>query len=463
MDMLTTKTALELGALIAAREVSVTEVTAAALEAAYADRHAAFVHIAEEYALTQAAARDRLLATGDITPGPLFGVPCPIKDLNHIAGLPYGAGSPVMAGTVSPVDDGTVTRLHAAGTVTIGKTATPEFGLPCYTEPEGRTPTSTPFDATRGAGGSSGGAAAAVAQGIVPIAHGSDGGGSIRIPAAACGLVGLKPSRGRISNGPHGIDGPALATQGALTRTVADAAAVLDVLTGAWPGDTHAAPTAPNLLAGLDHELPPLRIGVITQPLIAPDAPVHPGALRAVERATGIWADCGHEIVAAPVPDIVEQWQAFKALWSVLALSIPLTDAQEACVRPLTRWLRERGRTVAGVEYAEAIATQQRLTRRLAALWEPECDVVVMPTLAQPPAPHGTLRDDADPARDFQIQTDFTPWTSVFNITGRPAISLPGHTEMIDGVELPFGVMAAAGLFREDLLLGLGRQLEEAQ
>ncbi|GAB3715601.1 amidase [Mariniluteicoccus flavus] len=453
-------TALQLAARIRAREVSVAEVTREAIGRAYADELGAFVHVAEESALEQARALDARLREPEFEPGPLFGVPCPIKDLTAVAGLPHEAGSATQRGNIARVDDGVVTLLRAAGTVMIGKTATPEFGLPCYTEPEGHRPASTPFDPSRSAGGSSGGAAAAVAGGIVPLAHGSDGGGSIRIPAAACGLVGLKPSRGLISPGPHRVDGPALSSHGVLTRDVRDTAAALDVLAQRWPGDTYAAPEA-SFLARLERPVPRLRVGVTTRPLIDPDAPVHPGALRAVERTVARLVALGHEVVDVPVPDLAERWQAFRSVWSVGAVGAPVPAGREGDLRPLTRWLREVGRQVSGEAYAAAIATQQRVTRELARAWEDRCDVVVMPTLAQPPARHGSLRDDADPEADFAAQTAFTPWTSVFNITGRPAISLPVHAEDVDGVRLPFGVMLAAGAFRDDLLLALGLELEE--
>lgn len=456
--METTHTALGVAALIGDRQVSVTEVTTAALEAAYADRLGAFAHVTEAYALEQARALDARLADRAFEPGPLFGVPCPIKDLNQVAGLPWQAGSAALRGNVATVDDGTVTRLREAGTVMIGKTTTPEFGLPCYTEPEGYAPAATPYDPSRSAGGSSGGAASAVASGIVPLSHASDGGGSIRIPASCCGLVGLKPSRGLVSPGPHGVDGPGLASQGVVSHDVRDTAAALDVLAGRWPGDTFWAPET-SLLAALDRPAPRLRVGVLTRGLVDPDAPVHPGALRAVEGVVTALTELGHEVVDVPDgTDLAPQWDAFAALWSVMALGAAVPTDREGDLRPLTRWLRERGREVSGVAYAQAIATGQRLTRAYATAWS-GCDVLVMPTLAQPPAPHGSLRDDDDPAADFAAQTRYTPWTSVFNLTGWPALSLPLHREEVDGVEVPFGVMVAAGLGQDALLLRLGQDL----
>lgn len=455
-------TALELSAAIRSREIGVREATEAALTRAHADRLGAFVHVCDERALAEADALQSRLADPEFQPGPLFGVPCPIKDLTQVAGLPMEGGSVVLRGNVARDDDGIVLRLRAAGTVIIGKTATPEFGLPCYTEPEGRPPASTPFDATRGAGGSSGGAAAAVGSGVVPIAQGSDGGGSIRIPAAACGVVGLKASRGRVSKGPSGVDGAGLVSDGVLTRTVRDTAAALDVLAPGWPGDPYPVPTpSRSFLATTDQTVLPLRIGVLTEPVVTTDARVHPSALDAVAKAAFLLADLGHRVVEAPKPFEASAWKAFAALWAVGALGAPVAADAEQQLRPLTRWLREEGRKYAGEDYANALLAAQVITRTTARVWD-QFDVVLTPTLAQPPAPHGSLRNDDDPAEDFAAQTRFTPWTSVYNLTGRPAISLPLHTDVIDGVELPFGVMLGGRLHEDALLLSVAADLEEA-
>lgn len=454
--------ALELSVAIRTGVVGVREATEDALARAHADTLGAFTHICDDMALARADELQKMLGDEGFEPGPLFGVPCPIKDLTQVAGLPLEGGSVVLRGNIATNDDGIVTRLRDAGTVVIGKTATPEFGLPCYTEPEGRTPASTPFDPSRGAGGSSGGAAAAVASGIVPIAHGSDGGGSIRIPAAACGLVGLKASRGRVSKGPLGVDGPGLVSEGVLTRTVRDTAAALDVLAHGWPGDPYFAPNPTgSFLAACDQRVRPLRVGVLTEPVIADEADVHPGALAAVEKTAGLLTELGHEIVDAPKPFEASAWAAFAAIWAVGSLGAPVPPEAEDQLRPLTRWLREQGRRYSGQEHAAALIAAQQVTRQTAALWD-EFDLILTPTLAQPPAPHGSLRDDDDPAEDFAKQTRFTPWTSVYNLTGRPAISLPLHTEAVDGVELPFGVMLGGRLHEDALLLAVSADLAEA-
>ena len=461
MTNLSELSALQTAAAVRGREVSAVEVTEAALRRAEADRWGAFVTLAPDLALREAAEIDRRLATDPGFDRPLLGVPCPIKDLNPVAGVGYEAGSTALRGNLAEVDDGLVTWLRAAGTTMLGKTATPEFGFPCYTEPDGRPPAVTPWDPNRSAGGSSGGAAAAVASGIVPIAQASDGGGSIRIPASACGLVGLKPSRGRISSGPLMPPGPGLATAGVLTRTVADTAAALDVLAGYRTGDIYLAPPPTESFLAASRRRPAgLRIGVLTTPVIA-EAEVHPACLEAVAVAVRLLEEAGHIVDEAPVPFAVERWDAFAALWTVGAASIPLPPEADPLLVPLTRWLRERGRGVTALEHAVALAELQRLTREVAQIWEPY-DLILTPTLAQPPAPTGSLRNDADPAADFAAQTRFTPWTSVYNLTGLPAISVPLHVAEIDGLRLPVGVMLGARFGAEELLLAVAATLEEA-
>lgn len=461
MSGLSGLSALETAAAIRSREVSAVEVTEAALRRAEEDRWGAFVTLTPDLALRQAAELDRRLAADPGFDPPLLGVPCPIKDLNPVAGVGFEAGSAAMRGNVAEVDDGIVTWLREAGTVMLGKTATPEFGFPCYTEPDGRPPVVTPWDPTRSAGGSSGGAAAAVAAGIVPIAQASDGGGSIRIPASACGLVGLKPSRGRISSGPLMPPGPGLATAGVLTRTVADTAAALDVLAGYRTGDTYLAPPPTDSFLTATRRRPTgLRVGVLTTPVIA-DAEVHPACLGAAAAATVLLQELGHHVDEAPVPFAVARWDAFAALWTVGAASIPLPPEADPLLTPLTRWLREEGRRVTALEHAAALAELQRLTREVALTWD-AYDLILSPTLAQPPAPVGSLRDDADPAGDFAAQTRFTPWTSVSNLAGLPSISLPVSTAEIEGTTLPIGVMLTGRFGTEETLLSVAAAIEEA-
>ena len=457
---LTERTALELAHLISTRDARAVEVVAAHLERSrrLGQRLGAFARLTPDTALERAAGLDAALDRGE--PAPLLaGVPCPIKDLSPVAGIGWEAGSAAMAGTVADVDDDVVGWFAQAGTISTGKTATPEFGLPCYTEPEGAAPAVTPWDPSRLAGGSCGGAAAAVAAGLAPIAHGSDGGGSIRIPASCCGLVGLKASRGRVGTGRLRQPGPGLTTDGVLSRTVADTAAALDALAGRGVGETYSAPaSAGTFLEASRRDPGRLRIGVLTTPVIA-EADVHPACTDAVDATVAALVGAGHDVVEAPVPFPAEHWLAFRRVWAVGAATIPIPAEAELLLRPLTRWLRDSGRRVSGVEYAQALGTIQQLTQEVARAWD-GFDAVLTPTLAQPPLPVGALRDDEDPASDFAAQTRFTPWTSVANLTGRPAISLPLHTAEIEGATLPIGTMFF-GRFGEDaLLLALAGQLE---
>lgn len=456
--------ALELAAAVRRREVSPTEVADHTLDRAqrWGATLGAFAALTPDLARAQAASAERaVLRSTDPLP-PLFGVPCPIKDLAQVKGTPFRAGSAAIDET-SEVDDGVATRLREAGTLMIGKTSTPEFGLPPYTEPDIGPPARTPWDLDRTAGGSSGGAGAAVGARIVPIAHGSDGGGSIRIPASACGLVGLKPSRGVVSPGPHRVDGAGLGVNGVLSRDVRDTAAGLDALTGPWPGDTFLPPVrTSSYLEATERPPAPLRIGVLTTPVITDDAVVDPVCLAAVEVTAAALEAAGHRIDAAPRPFAADRWMTFQAIWSVSALQAPVDDADEALLTPLTRWLRDSGRGVSGLSLAEATAGVQLLTREVAARWQ-DFDLILTPTLARPPVMVGEIRDDADPAADFAAQMAWTPWTSVWNLTGWAAISVPVHRADVGGRTVPIGVMLGATRpFDDATLLAVAAQLEQA-
>jgi amidase len=308
------------------------------------------------------------------------------------------------------------------------------------------------------AGGSSGGAAAAVAAGLVPVAQGSDGGGSIRIPASCCGLVGLKPTRGRISGHPMYGDPVGLATAGSLARTVRDAAALLDVLAGRRPGDPFWAPepSAP-FLAACDREPGRLRIARFVAPVIA-EVPVDPECVTAWEDASVLLESLGHDVVDVPVPLPPEAVPVFETCWAVLTALSVVPPEQEHLLRPLTRWLSARGRAVSAPEFGLTIGAMRRYAAEALTALAPY-DAVLTPTLATPPLPVGALRNDEDPAADFEAQKGFTPWTSAWNVTGMPAVSLPLHWTP-DG--LPVGVMLAARPAEEELLLSLSAQIETA-
>ena len=393
----------------------------------------------------------------------LHGLPTAIKDLTVTAGVPTQMGSATLRGWVPDVDDNVVVKMRAAGLISLGKTATPEFGLPCYTETDIGPPARTPWDRTRLAGGSSGGAAAAVAAGLVPVAQGSDGGGSIRIPASLCGLVGLKPSRGRVSRGPLDGDAAGLGVIGPLARTVRDAAAFLDAVAGPMPGDPHWAPPLPpgeTFLAACDRAPGRLRIGRYLQSPMP--AEVDPAVVAAWQDASELLERLGHEVVDTTAPFGAEIIPAFEVVWSVSAASAPVDPAREGELRPLTRYLRERGRSVSAVQYNQALAAMTAAARRGIAA-SLEFDAVLTPTLAQLPRPVGYFTHGGDPSEDFERQKRFTPWTAIYNTTGQPAISLPLSMGVDAGVALPIGVMLVGRPAGEAGLLGLAAQLEAEQ
>ncbi|MEC4018556.1 amidase [Streptomyces sp. H27-D2] len=392
----------------------------------------------------------------------LHGVPVPVKDLNFVAGVRCTLGSAAYAEHVPTVDDHIVTRLRAAGTIMLGKTNTPEFGLPCHTENKVAPPARTPWDLTRSAGGSSGGAATAVASGLAPIAHGSDGGGSIRIPAAACGLFGIKPSRGRVSSGPTLHDVSGLSTSGPLARTVADAAALLDVLAGPMPGDGYAAPALPpgETFEAYAHRRPgPLRVALLPNPPV-PGVELHPDCRTAVDEAAELLEELGHQVEELSLPVDAALRDAFSDVWKVMAAFRPVPPGGDELLMPLTRYLREGGTAVSGPAFARALFGFRTLSQLLADTLLATYDVLLTPTLAQPPLPVGALRDDTDPEAEFASLGAFTPFTPIYNATGQPAVSLPLHwtTE-----ELPIGVMLGGRYGEEGTLISLSAQLEEAR
>jgi amidase len=451
-------TALEQAAVLRAGELSPVEVVDHYLArvARLSDAVGAFVTVTDDLARKQALlAESRVRADGSPL---LFGVPTAVKDLNATAGIRTTFGSATMADFVPEVSDEVVLRLERAGTISLGKTSTPEFGSPCYTEPDVAPPARTPYDLDRMAGGSSGGAAAAVAAGLVPFAHGSDGGGSIRIPASCCGLFGFKPSRGRISGGPVYGDPVGLGTSGPLARTVRDAAALLDVMAGPAVGDPFWAAPLPaddSYLGWCDREPGRLRIARFGAPVIA-DAVVHPQCSRAFEDASRLLEELGHDVEDVDVPIPSDAVATFETCWSVLTALTVVPPEREHLLRPLTRWLIGRGRAVSGPEFGLAVGELRRIAAAALTQLAPY-DAVLTPTLAQPPLLIGEIRDDADPARDFENQKAFTPWTSAWNLTGMPAASLPLHWTP-DG--LPVGVMLAGRPGEDHRLLALCAQVE---
>ncbi len=449
-------TALEQSAAIRRGELSCTTLTEHYL-ARIAERNetvGALITVLGESALIEAEQLDRRLREV-ASDEPLFGVPLPIKDLDPVAGVRCTFGSAVFDDFVSPDDAAHVTAIREAGMVVVGKSNTPEFGFPNYTENRVAPPARTPWDLQRSAGGSSGGAAAAVAAGLCSVAVGSDGGGSIRIPASATGLVGIKPSRGRVSPAPTPMLPGELAVHGPLARTVADAAALLDVLAGSAPGDFFPAPPGGGFLSAA-HRVPrPLRVGWFLDPLIA-DTTVVPDAIAAVARTTSVLKQHGHEVLEIPAPDVLDVVGHFEVIWSVLAASLPIDPNDRDRLMPLTGYLMDWGARYSGADLARSISAAREVQAKVSVALN-EYDVIVCPTLAQLPSPVGAIRDDADPAGDFDAQKRFSPHTAVFNVTGQPVISAPVH---LTDEGLPVGVQLVGRYGEEEVLISVAAQLE---
>jgi amidase len=422
----------------------------------------AFYTVTAELAAEQAREAEKAVTAAQDKAAlpPLTGVPIPIKDLNMVAGVRQTLGSKAYEANVPDTDDYVVVNIRQAGAVITGKTATPEFGLPCYTETAIGPPARTPWDLSRSAGGSSGGAAAAVAAGLAPAAQGSDGGGSIRIPSSVCGLFGIKPSRGRISEGPLMPDLAGLGVEGSLARTVADAALLLDVMTGNFPGDMYTQPPLPageTFLGYARREPGQLRIGRTLQNPVE-GAQVHPDCVTAYEEASTLLASLGHEVEDIDMPLGAEVVPFFETLWYVYSTLAPVAPEQEEVLLPLTRYLRGRGLAISAPDLIFAQAYLQAVTR--AALTTLNAfDVVLTPTLALPPRPVGWF-DEVEPAENFERQKRFTPFAAFYNVSGQPAVNVPLHWTA-EG--LPIGVMLAGRMGDEATLISLSAQLEQAR
>ena len=429
----------------------------------------AFVQVDDERALKLA---------DQVGPGderPFAGVPIAIKNNRAVKDLRLTYGCSLMADYVADRDHNITRRLKQAGFVIVGTTTLPEYGILPTTEARLFGPTRNPWDLERTPGGSSGGAAAAVAAGIVPAAHGNDGGGSIRIPAACCGLVGLKPSRGRISVAPELGDSP-LTIDGVLTRTVADTAAILDVLAGYEIGDATWAPPPSRPFAAAAQRAPisaeadrsgRMRIAATTLPPNA-EAVVDPMCARAVSDAAELLRSLGHEVEEVDPPWQVEGLsEIFGAVFSVhISLSIAYSGAVGGRaptaddLEPMSWAIFSMVQKLSAVESMAMAVRLQAFARQLVSFLAPY-DALLTPALAERPLPLGTL-DTArpDPMAAFTRSALFTPFTPVFNASGQPGISLPLY-EGEDG--LPLGVQIVGRPAGEENLLALATQLEQAQ
>ena len=451
--------ATEQAAAIAAGALSPVELVEHYLERI--DRHndtvGAFVTVTADAARTAARGAERAVLDGAELP-PMHGVPIGIKDLNCIEGVRTTYGSVLMRDFIAPYTDEAVQRLLDGGLISLGKTQTPEFGFPCWTRNEVGPISRTPWDLDRLAAGSSGGAASAVASGLVPIAQGSDGGGSVRSPASACGLVGLKTSRGRITSGPLRVDPAALGVTGPLARTVEDCAVFLDIAAGPGRSDPYWAPPLPAGQTFRDaaaREPGRLRIGRYVDPVI-PGAVVAPDVVAAWQRTSELLESLGHIVEDIPAPVGPEAMAVFVKVWALGATTLPVTEEQVPLLQPLTRWLREQGMALSGSEAMAAHIAMGQVGRSIVERLAPY-DVVLTPVTTDVARPLDWYGDD--PAVDFERQKLYTPFTSLFNVSGQPAISLPLHMSS-DG--LPIGMQLVGRPADEVTVLSLSAQLEQA-
>lgn len=413
-------------------------------------------------------------SSAELPRGPFRGVPLLVKDLVcYTAGDPFHEGMKFLRdeGWREPRDSFLAAKLRAAGFVLVGKTNTSELGLWPTTEPEAYGAAHNPWDPTRSTGGSSGGSAAAVASGMVPVAHANDAGGSIRIPSSECGLVGLKPSRGRTSSGPEWPDAwEGFIAEHVVTRSVRDTAAVLDAVAGPMPGDRYIAPAPARPFAAEAGADPgKLRIGVL---LSVPTVPIdlHPDCEAAARAAARTLESLGHDVeesfpeaLADPglVPRITNAFAAGYAAWA-------LADWERRFGKPVPRegveastWaVAEIGRALSAPAYADTIRWLRADWAPAVERWWTTFDLLLSPTMAVPPPELGYLASsDEEPLRPLLRVLPFVSYTIPFNITGQPAISLPLHW---NAAGLPIGVQLVAAHGREDLLIRVASQLEQA-
>jgi amidase len=457
--------AVELAAAIRRMEVSPVEVAESYLDRIdeLDPRLNAFCHRDDDDVRKVAsAAADAVVQAASTEDLPPFqGVPLPIKDLLDVAGWPTTHGSAGASQARAALSDPVVQRFLDAGFVLLGKTTTSEFGTLPFTESEALGISRNPWDPDRTPGGSSSGAGAAVAAGMAPIAHGGDGGGSIRIPASCNGLVGLKPTRGLVTN--LTVEDEGLATHGVLTRSVADTAAALDVLARHDPAAWWSPPTPQRSFAGATTMAPPtgLRVGLLADSPIE-GLSVDPACKAAVDTTLRTLESAGHHVVDTPLPlpPANELVAAFTTIWNVGGAGIALADPDR--VEPHNRALRDAARAIDSWAYAQGVRKTQLVSRRIVEAFIISFDLLVTPTMACLPPPIGAWRagTDDNPLMALLNSYPMAVFTSLLNVTGQPAISVPVHHD--DATGLPVGVQIIAAPWREDLLLRVARTLELA-
>jgi amidase len=443
--------ALELAKLIRRREVSPLELVEIYLSRIQQlnPQLGSYFTVAADLAIADATAKTELVTTTTELP-PFFGVPISIKDLNPVAGVPCTYGSPALLNNIPEFDDGVVTRIKQAGFIILGKTATSELGSFPYTEPTGFAPARNPWNLEYTPGGSSGGASAAVAAGLCAIAQGSDGGGSIRGPAACCGLVGIKPARGRVSKAPVGDRLAGIAANGPLARTVADAAAILDTMSGYVTGDPYWLPDPePSFLTAAQTNPGSLRIAFATG--ILPFGEADANCQRAVLQTVKLLAQLGHQ-VEQKFPDFSALVEPFKAVWQsgIAGAGLP-----SEVLQPVNSWLLARTGTVG--EYIQAVYAMQMVARQIVSLFD-TIDVFLLPVYLHSPIRVGEWTA-LSPEDTFEKIVNWVAPCPAANATGQPAIALPVG---FDSNGVPMSVQLVGKPAAEATIISLAAQLEAA-
>lgn len=413
-----------------------------------------YVTVAAEQAIADATAKTEALAASDGELPPFFGVPIAIKDLNPVAGLPCSYGLKVLKNQIAAEDDGVVKRIKQAGFIILGKTTTSEMGMVPYSEPAGFLPARNPWNLDYTPGGSSGGAVAALAAGLCAISQGSDAGGSIRGPAFCCGLVGIKPARGRVTMAPFGDRLSGIATNGPFGRTVADAAALLDVMSGYTTGDPYWLPN-PDVPFLAATQTPPPRLRIAFATSLPPLGEAEPVCQGAVLQTATLLEALGHQVEPGALPDLTDLITPFTVIWQSI-----LDEARipEIVLGKMNRWLRTRARFSSCGKYLRAVDAMQMIARRIVACFD-TIDVLLLPTYLHHTIQVGewaTLR----PSKTLEKIIHWIAPCPPFNATGQPAIAIPTGFAP-NG--LPLGVQIVGRPAAESTLIALAAEIERAQ
>lgn len=450
--------AIELAEMVRTKQVSPVELVEMYLEriGKFDPELNSYVTVAGEQALDDARRKQEEITKGGELP-PFHGVPISVKDLFETAGIRTTLSCSALADYVPDQDDFTVESIRAAGFVILGKTNTSEFGSIPVAESDLNGIARNPWNTDHTPGGSSGGAAAGIAAGLAPLAHGSDGGGSIRIPASCCGLFGHKPSRGRVSSGPRiGEAWHGFSTQGPIGRTVADTAALLDVLTGYKTGDPYWLPIPDRPFRDeVGRDPGKLKIGfTATSPN---EIPAEPDCVAALKDAAELLESLGHDVEESD-PGWVDQTLA-PTFVSLVMTGLSLLDFLKEGMEPLNRYLVDQAAEMPATQHMQALLAAHQWSRKVVSFWD-DHDILLTPTLAQPPLPVGWIREEDDPFGQLARSGMFIPYTPAANVTGQPAASVPLYQS---DAGLPIGVQLIGPPGDDALVLRLSAQLEEAR